>query len=123
MNFVASKLLLGNVMGLDDGGFMMLVVAMLLLVSSIGLGLAVVFRDFSPPIPPVEKPLSASGQASAADASDLKANAEGIAIGTGVGCEQHSASEKVVNEAFAEVAKELSADEQEALRAAGNPVH
>ena len=123
MNFVVSKVLLGNVVGPGDGEFMMLVVAILLLVSSIGLGLAVVFRDFSPPTLPGPKPPRASGQASVADATDPKPNAEGIAIGTGVGGERHAAGEEVVNEAFTKVAKELSAAEQEALRAAGNPVH
>jgi len=106
-DILSSKILAQAIFGLNDDAFMMFMVVFILLAWSIGVGLAVVFRE-NKIIRPVPEPAKAPRETSVGGFSAVEVNTEH----TAVGCEQHVIGEKAASEAFTEFTREFSAVEQ-----------
>ena len=117
-DILSSTILAQAVFGLNDDAFMMFMVVFILLVWSICLGLAVVFRE-NTIIRPAPEPAKASRETAVGGFSAGNVNAENTAVGFAVRREQHGMGEKAVSETLTEFTKEFSAVEPKPLPSAG----
>ena len=112
---LSSEILAQTVFGLNDDAFMMFMVVFILLVWSICLGLAVVFRE-NTITRPAPEPAEASREVGGFRA--VEGDTENAGIGSAVGCERLGMREEAVNGAFTQTTNEFSVVEQKTLPSA-----